>query len=120
MTLFFEGHDFRYEASNLCYLFFPGEKVEIAAPEEEKSGDWAYIAIRRRRRRIYATVIISRGEKNERALSSFDCTGFSEGAVDPKECVYAMGRAFYRAASRLCGFYPPWGILTGIRPVKLA
>ena len=31
-----------------------------------------------------------------------------------------LGRAFLQAAEKIFGFRPPWGILTGIRPVKIA
>ena len=39
--------------------------------------------------------------------------------VDEKETELAMGRLLYRALARDTGITPPWGILTGIRPVKL-
>ena len=115
MKLILDGHDMGYEMGNLCFLFFPGEKVETVRGERP-DGDWARTRLKRLATRACAYVTVSRGGKSARAVSY---TPEGSGG-DPKEGEFALGRAFYKAASRLCGFRPPWGILTGIRPAKLA
>jgi oxygen-independent coproporphyrinogen-3 oxidase len=37
-----------------------------------------------------------------------------------KELIIEVGKAFYITASALTGTKPPWGVLTGIRPAKIA
>ena len=115
MILFLDGHDMGYEMGNLCFLFFPGEKLETAAQREECRGDFALTRLKRLKGRACAYVTICRGGRRARAVS------YTAGGGDPggKDCEAALGRAFYKAASRLCGFRPPWGVLTGIRPARV-
>ena len=37
-----------------------------------------------------------------------------------KELIIEVGKAFYTVAAKLTGINPPWGVLTGIRPAKIA
>ena len=115
MKLILDGHSLGYEMGNLCFLFFPGERVEQLPPQKELSGDFAVTRIRVRKSKACALVLLSRGGRKCASLEYFDkgAPGFE------KRSELALGRAFYRAASEICGFRPPWGVLTGIRPVKL-
>lgn len=120
MTLLLDGHTFGYEMSNLCFLFFPGEKVNTLQRGEEpaqngEKEDLVVARLKRSRTRTGAFVTICRGGARRRAVRYVS----NGGDHYAKDCELALGRAFYDAASRLCGFYPPWGILTGIRPAKL-
>lgn len=131
MKLFLDGHDLRYEMQSLCFAFFPGEPVESvgipAGPAKktdgvpEEDGDFVYTRIRRRGDLVSALVCVRRGGKiareGERARLK---EGSLEGHGYDRECECALGRALYRASGRLTGNRPQWGILTGIRPVKLA
>ncbi len=36
-----------------------------------------------------------------------------------KRGIICAARAFWRAAGRICGFYPEWGIIDGVKPVRL-
>ena len=124
MKLFLDGHDLGYEMQALCYAFFPGEAVavETAGAETDAGGnneDFAYTRIRRRADgSVSALVCLRRGGAFARAGERFDA---DSGAGHPfdRACEWALGRTLYRAVSRLCGVTPPWGVLTGIRPVKL-
>lgn len=117
MRLFLDGHEFGYEASNLCFLFFPGEKVETAAPGEARGDFYAYTRLRRHRGGTIALALLRRGGESARAHCRIPA-GVPGAGREREEC-YALARAFYRAASELTGIRPPWGVLTGIRPVKL-
>ena len=46
-------------------------------------------------------------------FKSFNCEAF-------KDLIIETGKIFYEAASELTGFFPPWGMHTGIRPAKTA
>lgn len=118
MTLYIDGHTMVYEAGSLCQMFFPGENVETRTepfPRARTAGDFAVTRIRKQRTRACAFVFLSRGGKTARAREFFAL----EDADNKGEAWKYLGRAFYRAASELCGFKPPWGVLTGVRPVKL-
>ncbi len=115
-----------------------------AAPE----GDFVWTRLRGRGERLSALCCVRAGGRTARAGCRVDFAGAEaeqraarragmlfdrerEGSEEKtaaaraeqtrkKACELALGRAFYRAASRAAEVRPPWGILTGIRPVKLA
>jgi oxygen-independent coproporphyrinogen-3 oxidase len=115
MKLYLINHNLEYETINLYTIFFPGEQVEIAQPQEQKSNDFIITRIKRHKTKTSALVYISKQGRVEKALSFF------ENTIEDykKQCELAIGKSFFKAASKLCGFEPPWGILTGIRPIKL-
>lgn len=119
MRLILDQNDLVYETGNLCFLFFPGERVgriSRDAGQDAYGVNFIIVSVRRHRSFATALVVISRPNgRHARAHCRFD-------AVGPdfiRQSEHAVGRAFYRAASAVCGFTPPWGTLTGIRPVKL-
>ena len=115
MTIILDGHDFSYEMCNLCFTFFPGEKIKTVAPGCNYGENFIYTRLKRLRSRTCALVTVCCAGKRSRSVSY---TG-NDAKDYEKQCESALGRAFYRAASALCDYRPPWGILTGIRPVKL-
>lgn len=130
MKLYLDGHSLAYEMQVLCAAFFPGEPIECvtaqnaaaaaAAPQKDDGGDFVYTRIRRHRPdKISALVLIRRGGAVSREGERLVIDPSKTGHAFDRECEFALGRALFRAASRLTGVRPPWGILTGIRPVKL-
>lgn len=111
ITLVLEGHGNEYEMRNLCFMFFPGEKVTVAGRAQARGTDAAVTRIKNTKKRRWAFVTLTRAGRTCRAAQPF-----GDGVREET----ALGRAFYRAGAKLCGFAPPWGILTGIRPAKLA
>lgn len=105
----------RYEAGNLCFLFFPGEKIETETDLAAHGDFYAITRCQRGRTRTAVLVILCKDGQSSRAHAFFS----NDVPESVKESECALGRAFLAAGERLCGFRPPWGILTGIRPVKL-
>lgn len=125
MKLFLLGHALRYEAGNLCMLFFPGEPIEEESGLSRRGDFYAVTRIRRGRRMAVAMVLLRRGGKTARAHARFDPNDCITGEplradLAGKAAERALGRAFVAAGQALTGTRPPWGMLTGIRPVKLA
>ncbi len=115
---------YHYAAEQMMLTLFPGERPEYPPgplPRDLGGEDNA------------AIFTLSRGEKlaNASALvfrpnGHFNGTvRFPSGELDqPPEKVYhtvqhALKLAFYKAGTALLGYEPPWGALTGVRPVKL-
>lgn len=125
MKLYLDGHQLGYEMQVLCYCFFPGEPVEWENTEENQKNDcddanFVYTRIKRHNdKECSALVTVCRGGKKSRSGEIIPLNGETGHDFD-KLCEYALGRALYKAASALTGLKPAWGILTGIRPVKLA
>lgn len=112
MNLLLQGHSFRYEMERLTMMFFPLEKIhwfEDTAPEGEP-------------------FVLARAEQLPQGLRL--TAGLQDGTHGPEtelltdslsegETELALGRLLYGALCRATGISPPWGILTGVRPVKL-
>ena len=110
-----------YAAEQMMLTLFPGEKPEYpeTAPRtlEENS-----VRFTLRRGQTWATMTaqVCRGGK-----AAAGTTRLKSGALDQApEQVYhvvqhALKLAFYKAGTALLGQEPPWGALTGVRPVKL-
>lgn len=110
------GYLNEYHFKSLCLLYFPGEKF----PENDSSPIAAFFTLTETDGGLYATARIetpfgvSSGECGEQEMTFTVPTG--------KEPVAAAlsGKAFLKAGAGLFGFVPPWGYLTGLRPVKRA
>ena len=114
MKLQLSGHRFAYEMRNLCFLFFPGEAVDETAPAAPGE-DAVYTRLKATRSGLRALCAVRRGGKLFRSREALP----AHVSASSKEAERALGRAFYRAARQATGLTPPWGTLTGIRPVKL-
>ncbi len=116
MILKIDGELKPYYAQTLCMMFFPGVKF----PENEESAPdvpEAHFKIRATETGAKAEVILYLNGQviREEAECSVDAV------IDANKArQLAAGVSFYRAASALTGTLPPWGILTGVRPAKIA
>ena len=116
MILNIKGNLNRYYAQTLCLIYFPGAK--FAEDEVEREGvpvvDFVVID---KEDGIFSSASIRLGDKKCEA----ECfVPFSE--IFPKERVRKMasGHAMTIAAKDFFGYISPWGLLTGVRPAKVA
>ena len=99
---------------SLCMMFFRGEKFPLN--EENPRGE------------LDVTVIEAEGGIECRVAVVYDgerATDEYFAPIEPDEGIertikIATGHAVFRACSRLTGYMPPWGLLTGIRPSVVA
>lgn len=118
MILKVNGNINRYYVQTLCMVFFPGatfganEEPGIGVPEasidvfRDKNGESvsAYVSLKLNDKLSEATETVSLKE---------------EIKIATHEAI-AVGRAIFAAGKELLGHIPPWGILTGVRPAKVA
>ena len=117
MILRVEGDINRYYVQTLCLIFFPGasfgenEEPGYGVPEVTVRGYadvdmtyTAYVSIKLNDKVCEATEVVS---------------VLDETHIATPESI-AVGRAIFAAGKDLLGHIPPWGILTGIRPAKIA
>ena len=76
---------------------------------------WTILDLDEREEGVSASVVLRQGEHEETGTSVRDWTDNRE--MDIK---IAAGDAFMKAGAAFTGFTPPWGILTGVRPAKVA
>ncbi len=118
MHLYLQGHDFHFELQNVSRLFLPLEKIimhEDGSSVEEHDG---------------LRVIASMTTQTNIATLACRVTmeGFDEerSAVVPMDieefqdvCELELCTLLYHLLAQLLGFSQTWGLVTGVRPVKL-
>ncbi len=114
MKLVLRGNINKTYVQTLCMMFFHGEKF----PEKEDfSQNVAVVEQREFENRMEATCQLTYGGKT--AIGSAKLTISPETNMK-RASKAAVGRAVYEAGKKITGKEIPWGILTGIRPSKIA
>ena len=117
MILKVEGDINRYYVQTLCMVFFPGatfgenELPGLDVPEvlvnvykEEDGANTAFVSMK----------------LNDRTCEATETVATDEEINITEHARVAAGRAIFAAGKELLGHTPPWGILTGVRPAKIA
>jgi len=117
MTIFIKGHDFRVELERVCRLFYPDERIRFV--EENESHD-----------PLHARIILDTGCEPERVYASLSMP-MAEGSreyhaqrvmqpdMEETDRNLVLADALFAVLTEGTGYTPPWGMLTGVRPVKL-
>lgn len=105
IDLICEGYDAAYELGNICNLFIPyvGEKVIVKAVYETD----------------FAKAYLYKGEVLLYE-AAYPIVLANDEIRDKKAIKEALKKAVYDTLKEYTGREMPWGILTGIRPTKLA
>ena len=114
MILRINGKVKPYYVQTLAMIFFPGAKF----PEDEAETPETVVAevtVTDDGENAVASVTLKQGER----LSQADSRVALDGDCDKKRRI-AVGEAFMRAGEKFTSVTPPWGILTGVRPAKVA
>lgn len=116
MKLFIDGEINRYYVQTLCMIFFPGAKF---SEEEEmtEASDTLRLTVRREPDWVYAHATFECGGKS---ASGEHRETYSEKKTAERSSKLACGIAIFKAGKALFECTPPWGILTGVRPAKIA
>ena len=116
MILKINGDINRYYVQTLCMIFFPGSTFG----ENEIPGDGVpevTVDVTSSDESVRASVEI---KLNDSSCTSTSTVWYSEEITIATHASLAVGRALFAAGKELLGHIPPWGILTGIRPAKVA
>lgn len=117
MILHIEGDINPYYVQTLCMVFFPGSKfAKDEIPDEQTpvlylsvSGGAGEV--------IVAKARLVKGNKETFGTVTVDP---SADRTDEKRRKLAAGGAIFEAGKSMLRYTPPWGILTGVRPSKVA
>jgi len=117
MILRVEGDINKYYVQTLCMVFFPGStfgeneiggedipEVTVHVYPDGENSVTAYVSIK----------------LNDRTCEATETVSLSQEIAIATHAAIAVGRAIFAAGKELIGHTPPWGILTGIRPAKVA
>ena len=118
MILKINGDINRYYVQTLCMVFFPGATFgENEQPGEGVPEVTVEVFRDKDNETVSAYVSIRLNDKLCEANESVSCD--EEITFATHEAI-AVGRAIFAAGKELLGHTPPWGILTGVRPAKVA
>ena len=106
MNLYVKNHNFHFELENLTRLFFPNEKITVIRDFSEPQPPCIYTEVSDK---ITISVNIGSFNKSETAVKRL--------TDDDNEL--ASAQLLYKLLCDFTGLTQPWGILTGVRPVKL-
>ena len=116
MIVLISGHSFHYEMENLCRLFFHHQPIRVL--ENGEVGEDPILLF------TGVSHTLSGGKitvtlHTEKGLTIRTET-FEKGLfAKEQEIERRMGILVFQLLSWYCGIRPRWGILTGVRPVKL-
>ncbi|MCQ2490791.1 MAG: coproporphyrinogen dehydrogenase HemZ [Ruminococcus sp.] len=109
MPIVLIGNSFKYETEATLKLFFNTARFTFINDRNMIEGD----------RYVVAEVC---GDSEPRRFIAEVCLGgepvITEGEASSDKLEHEICRAIFHTLCRLTGIRPPWGIMTGIRPVK--
>ena len=108
MILYISHSFFDYEAGNLCRLFFPYEKLKTVTDLNEAKDD--NFIVKALYNEETTTVSVIKDNTASEKIYKND---------NNKDKEYNVTSAIYKSFCEFCSYYPSWGMLTGIHPVKL-
>ena len=117
MILRIEGSENRYYIQTLCMIFFPGSTF---SENEQPSPDAPEIFVRATREgdKVLSYVSMRLGAKFVESMAEASPT---KDITSPDRIEkISIGRAVFGAGKALLGYTNAWGILTGVRPAKVA
>ena len=116
MKLKLDGNINVYYVQTLCMIFFPGEKFG-AGEQENPNAPELTLKLVKTETGMDATASIVAYEKSATAMRHMD---YSEQYTEDKLAKMVCGAAVVAACGEIMGYRPSWGMLTGVRPSKVA
>ncbi len=110
MEVKLSGHEFEYDITGMCLLFFPGESVRFVSGLRGER--WLSSRLIKSRQGLVARATYRNGKEEyncQKKVYDLDKEGLLAAVK------YTVYQVFYRAT----GIRPPWGILTGIKPTGI-
>ncbi len=117
MILNISGNINRYYVETLCMVFFPGSTFSENEQMREGVAQVFVNVVDDSENSVTAEVSIALNDKVCRAVETV--MRDEEISIATHEAI-AVGRAIFAAGKEMLGHTPPWGILTGVRPAKVA
>lgn len=112
MKILFSGNDFKYETEATVKLFVPS-RFTFHYDITDADGDIVMTRLKKGRKNtyLYAYCRIDGVVCRKAAY-------FQNALADSRLCEHELCRLVYLCLQKITGITPPWGLMTGIRPVK--
>lgn len=121
MKLYLSGHNYQYALEQSLLTLFPDQRPEYpdGPPAPGEDAAWSTLAVTGDT--ASAEARLQWKGQTAQSVSSCPAADLTGGLVTDRLLQRLIKQSFYRAAIQLReGPPPPWGMLTGIRPAKLA
>jgi len=116
MKLILEGNINAYYVQTLCMIFFPGAKFG-AAEQENPNAPELYLRMTEQSDGVDVFVRVCAEGKTATAEKFY---AYNQETDAAKTAKMACGAAVIAACGEVLGYRPSWGMLTGVRPSKVA
>ena len=117
MKLYYLGHDCLFAVEQMLFTLFPGEKPEYPQGEPALTDNTAIVSAACEGGTVTAIAMLRRDGATHTGTRIDLLPG--DDYEDNRVIQNTIRLAFYDAAVACLGKEPPWGALTGVRPVKL-
>ncbi len=119
MKLYYRGHDYRYAAEQMLLTLFPTERPEYADAPPGPGEDALVLSLSRGKTWATATAALTWGGAEYRAARRCRVSELTDQLSADRALQRILKLAFYDVGTAALGKEPPWGALTGVRPVKI-
>ena len=119
MKLYYRGHDYKYAAEQMLLTLFPTERPEYADAPPGPGEDALVLSLSRGETWATATAALTWGGAEYRAARRCRVSELTGQLSADRALQRILKLAFYDAGTAALGKEPPWGALTGVRPVKI-
>ena len=103
MNLYVKNHNFWFELENLTRMFFPNEKINVFKTFDFVEQPYIYT------------------EVSDKVIIEVSINNFQKSLVADKtdDNELTSAQLLFKLLCQYSGYTQPWGVLTGVRPVKL-
>ncbi len=116
MKLILDGNINAYYIQTLCMIFFPGAHFGASEQEDPHAPELS-LCMTETEEGVEAYVHVKVGDKT---ASAQKFSAYSESVEAQKTAKIACGAAVIAALGEVTAYRPSWGMLTGVRPSKVA
>ena len=116
MNLILDGHHYKYELESLANMFFHENKVRVVEEKDFSQGEYLYTSLSRNMDGIITLKVVTRLEEK---LREEEFQGRPDKTDPDRFCEYHLCRMLYQQLEKATGISLAWGMLTGVRPVRL-
>lgn len=112
MKILFSGNDFKYETEATVKLFVPS-RFTFHYDITDTDGDMVMTCLKAGKKYTYLYAYCRIDGRYKRRAAHLE-----NALADRQNCEHELCRLVYLCLQSLTGITPPWGLMTGIRPVK--
>ena len=119
MKLYLRGHDYKYAAEQMLLTLFPGQRPLYPAEPPAEGEDFLVLTLTRENGRAEGEAQLRWQGKTYASRDSIPDPGEPGETEADRAYQQLLKLCFYRCGTAALGREPPWGAMTGVRPVKI-